>query len=60
MGASARLLLRDIRHGREYAAVLAAAGLSDLRRADNRALSFLATLWTFGGVRPAILTGRKA
>jgi len=54
-----RLLLRDIRHGREYVAVLTAAGLSDVRRADNRAASLLATLWTFGGVRPAILVGRK-
>lgn len=52
------LLLRDIKHGGEYAAVLSAAGLS-VRRADNRFLSTLAMLWTFGGVRPVVLVGQK-
>jgi ubiquinone/menaquinone biosynthesis C-methylase UbiE len=54
-----RLVIRDIKHGPEYAAVLKAAGLSDIRRADNRALSLLATLWTFGGVRPFVLVAEK-
>jgi SAM-dependent methyltransferase len=55
-----RLMLRDIRHGTQYAAVLIAAGMTAVCRADNRALSVLATLWTFGGMRPATLIGRKA
>jgi arsenite methyltransferase len=53
------LLLRDIKHGSEYAGNLSAAGLS-IRRADNRFVSILSTLWTFGGVRPVILIGQKA
>jgi ubiquinone/menaquinone biosynthesis C-methylase UbiE len=53
------LVLRDIKHGGEYAAVLSSAGLS-VQRADNRLVSILSTLWTFGGVRPAILVGQKA
>jgi ubiquinone/menaquinone biosynthesis C-methylase UbiE len=54
-----RLLLRDIKHGHEYAAVLKASGLTDIRRADNRMLAVLATIWTFGGVRPFILVAEK-
>jgi ubiquinone/menaquinone biosynthesis C-methylase UbiE len=54
-----RLLLRDIKHGAEYARGLAAAGLGNVRRADSRALATLATVWTFGGVRPAVLVGEK-
>lgn len=54
-----RLLLRDIKHGPEYAAVLKSAGVSDMRRADNRALSLLVTIWTFGGVRPFVLVAGK-
>jgi arsenite methyltransferase len=54
-----QLLLRDIRHGPEYDAVLRSTGLADVRRADNAAVSMLVTLWTFGGVRPTILIGQK-
>lgn len=54
-----RLLLRDIKYGPEYAAVLTAAGLA-VRRADNRAVSLLAAVWTCGGVRPVTLVGEKA
>jgi arsenite methyltransferase len=54
-----RLLLRDIKHGPEYTRVLTAAGLQNVRRADNRALAMLATVWTFGGVRPVVLIGEK-
>ncbi|HJZ92463.1 MAG TPA: class I SAM-dependent methyltransferase [Gemmataceae bacterium] len=54
-----RLLLRDIKHGGEYAAVLKSAGLEPIRRADNRALSLLAMIWTFGGVRPVVLLAEK-
>lgn len=53
------LLLRDIKHGAEYAANLKKFGLGELRRADNKFLSVLATLWTLGGVRPVILVGSK-
>lgn len=53
------LLIRDIKHGAEYATVLTDAGLTNVRRVDNRLLSAVATLWTFGGVRPAILVGQK-
>jgi arsenite methyltransferase len=53
------LLLRDIKHGNEYASILSAAGMSNLRRVDSRLVSILAAIWTFGGVRPAILVGQK-
>jgi ubiquinone/menaquinone biosynthesis C-methylase UbiE len=53
------LVLRDIKYGGEYTEVLSSAGLT-VRRADNRFLSILTTLWTFGGVRPVILVGQKA
>jgi len=54
-----RLLLQDIKHSGEYVAVLKAAGISDFRRADNRVMSLLATIWTFGALRLFVLLAEK-
>lgn len=54
-----QVLIRDIRHGRQYAEVLARHGCTEIRRLDSPALSLLAALFTFGSVRPVTLLGRK-
>ncbi len=55
-----RVLINDIRHLREYEAVLAAHGLTDLRRVRNLATTLLLGALTFGSLRPGTLVGRKA
>jgi ubiquinone/menaquinone biosynthesis C-methylase UbiE len=53
-----RLVLSDIRHTRQYAAVLGSCGMGELRHRAAR-LALLAFLLTFGSVRPAIVTAQK-
>jgi SAM-dependent methyltransferase len=53
-----RVVIGDIRHTRQYAAVLGSCGFTELRhRAPRSAVVALAL--TFGSVRPATVTGRK-
>jgi ubiquinone/menaquinone biosynthesis C-methylase UbiE len=54
-----RVIIGDLRHTRQYAAVLGSCGLSDLRHRMSP-FALLAILLTFGSVRPATVTGRKA
>lgn len=56
-----RALIADIRHHGEYAAAFGAGGC-DVERLDSRAGSFLATLVTFGSLRPhrLLATRRKS
>lgn len=52
-------LVKDIRHIGQYAAAFRASGCPDVRRVDSRAASLLATLVTFGSLRPGVLVVRK-
>jgi ubiquinone/menaquinone biosynthesis C-methylase UbiE len=52
-------LINDIRHGDEYAAAFVKHCCADVRRLDARWLALLATLFTFGSLRPATLLARK-
>src|SRR5947209_797001 len=51
--------LADIQHTGRYAAVLAASGLTDVRRLVSWR-TVAAALFTWGGVRPCWVLGRKA
>jgi SAM-dependent methyltransferase len=53
-----RVVLGDLRHTRDYAAILARCGLVDVRHRVGW-LAVPAMLLTFGSVRPATVTGRK-
>lgn len=53
-----RVAVVDIRHTDEYARVLAASGLTDVRRCAS-VLGRLVMVWTWGGVRPFRVLGRK-
>ncbi|HEY1250105.1 MAG TPA: class I SAM-dependent methyltransferase [Thermoanaerobaculia bacterium] len=54
-----RTLLRDIRHTRDYAAVLAANGVKDIRQLDSPLATAFLALVTFGSLRPGTLLARK-
>lgn len=54
-----RVLIRDIRHGAQYAEALAKHGCGEVRRLDAPGLSIIATMFTFGAVRPVTLLARK-
>jgi ubiquinone/menaquinone biosynthesis C-methylase UbiE len=53
-----RVVIADIRHTRQYAAILGSCGFTELRHRSGW-FSIVAILLTFGSVRPATLTGRK-
>jgi len=53
-----RVVIVDIRHTNEYARVLAASGLTEVRRSTS-GLGRLVMVWTWGGVRPFRVLGRK-
>jgi ubiquinone/menaquinone biosynthesis C-methylase UbiE len=53
-----RVLIVDIRHTGEYADVLRGQGVPDAR-ATRSALSYLATVLTFGALRAGVVMGRK-
>ena len=53
-----RVAIEDIRHTDEYARVLAASGLNDVRRWAT-VVGRLVMVWTWGGVRPFRVLGRK-
>ncbi len=60
LAAGGCVLIRDIRHGAEYARELARRPDISVERLDSRVLSFVATLLTFGSLRPVTLLARKA
>lgn len=53
-----RVVIGDLRHTREYAAILARCGLVDVSHRVGW-LALPALLLTFGSVRPATVTGRR-
>jgi SAM-dependent methyltransferase len=53
-----RVVLADLRHTRQYAAILSRCGLVDMRHRVGW-FGVPAMLLTFGSVRPATVTGRK-
>ncbi len=55
-----RVLLRDIRHLHDYAAVLASHGVADVRSLDSRFVTVFLAIVTFGSLRPGTLLGRKS
>lgn len=55
-----RVLIDDIRHLREYEAELHAQQLTDVRRLGNPVLEVFLAMLTWGGLRPGVLTARKA
>jgi SAM-dependent methyltransferase len=54
-----RIAIDDIRHGGEYAKVLAATGCEDVRRVGSRAGALLLALVTMGSLHPDVLMARK-
>ncbi len=54
-----RALLRDIRHTRDYASVLAANGVTEVRQLDAVLTMVFLALVTFGSLRPGTLLARK-
>jgi arsenite methyltransferase len=54
-----RLLIDDIRHLREYEAVLRSRGLTDVTQIGSPVLSIFLALLTWGSLRPGILLARK-
>ena len=52
-------ILADVRHEAQYAGVLRANGVTDLRRRDTSITSLLFVVVTLGNVRPFVLVGRK-
>jgi arsenite methyltransferase len=53
-----RVVIADLRHTRQYAAILGSCGFTELRHRNAR-LAPLAIILTFASVRPATVTGRK-
>lgn len=54
-----RALIKDIRHLDDYAAGLAAHGVTEIRRIGSRVTTALLALITFGSLRPGILLARR-
>jgi SAM-dependent methyltransferase len=54
-----RLLIIDIRHCRQYAAILRSRGLIDIRNSGSILLAAFLAVVTFGSLRPGILLARK-
>jgi SAM-dependent methyltransferase len=52
-------LIKDIRHGAQYTREFEEGGCPGVRRVDNRLASLLATLVTWGSVRPCTLVVKK-
>ena len=52
-------LIKDIRHGAQYTREFEEGGCPGVRRVDNRLTSLLATLITWGSVRPCTLVVKK-
>jgi ubiquinone/menaquinone biosynthesis C-methylase UbiE len=52
-------IIKDIRHLGQYEAAFRAAGCSEVRQVHSRLLALLATLITFGSLRPGVLVARK-
>jgi arsenite methyltransferase len=55
-----RVLIRDIRHVRDYAAALARQGVADVRQIDSPLVTAFLALVTFGSLRPGTLLARKS
>lgn len=55
-----RALIRDIRHTRDYASVLAANGVADIRSLDSPLMTAFLAIVTFGSLRPGTLLARKS
>jgi arsenite methyltransferase len=54
-----RALIRDIRHLDDYAATLAAHGVTDVRKLGSRLATILLAVVTMGSLRPGALLARK-
>jgi SAM-dependent methyltransferase len=54
-----RVAIMDIQYTAEYARVLRESGLIEVQRSASWALTILIVLFTWGGLRPFRLTGRK-
>ena len=54
-----RVVIHDIRHTGEYAASLAANGLTEIELVGSKPLQIFLLLVTFGALRPDILTARR-
>ena len=53
------VLIDDIRHRREYTAILSERGCTEIRRLDSRIISGFLAILTLGSVQPMTLLGRK-
>jgi len=54
------VLIDDIRHHQEYAAVLSRKGCAEIRRLDTPIVSWLLTVLSMGSLRPGTLLARKS
>jgi ubiquinone/menaquinone biosynthesis C-methylase UbiE len=52
-------VLADVLHEAEYAGVLRASGVADVKRHDSHFTSLFFAIITLGIVRPFVLVGRK-
>jgi ubiquinone/menaquinone biosynthesis C-methylase UbiE/tetratricopeptide (TPR) repeat protein len=55
-----RAVIGDIQHTGDYARWFSQAGMTDVRRVPSGPSSYLVTALTWGGVRPYIVTAKKA
>jgi hypothetical protein len=53
-------ILSDLRHTTEYAGVLRDQGISEVRHVPKHFSSLLATVMTFGALRPGAVIAQKA
>ena len=55
-----RAVIGDIKHTGDYARWFSEAGMTEVRRVPSGLSSYLVTAFTWGGVRPFMVTARKA